>query len=161
MKLKAFLFVGLIGVMASCGGESSAPAAESKSSAEPVKEEVAVEETSAASDPMENVGIGPIDELEFDEEIDEALAASGKEVFEAKCTACHKTNKRYIGPSPQGIFERRNPAWVMNMILNPDEMVAEDPIAKALLAEYASPMANQNLTEDEARAVVEYFRTIE
>lgn len=160
MKLKAFLFVGLIGVMASCGGESNAPATESKPAAAPAQEE-AVVETSADVDPMENVGIGPIDELEFDEEIDEALAASGKEVFEAKCTACHKTNKRYIGPSPQGIYERRNPAWVMNMILNPDEMVAKDPIAKALLAEYASPMANQNLTEDEARAVVEYFRTIE
>jgi hypothetical protein len=49
----------------------------------------------------------------------------------------------------------------MNMILNPDEMVAQDPIAKALLAEYSSPMANQNLTIDEARSVAEYFRTLE
>jgi mono/diheme cytochrome c family protein len=156
MKFKAFLFVALVGVMASCGGgESNAPAA-----AEPAKEAAAVVET-VEVDPMENTGIGPIDELELDEEVDSELAASGKEVFEAKCTACHKVTKRYIGPSPQGIFERRNPAWVMNMILNPDEMVAEDPIARALLAEYASPMANQNLTEDEARSVVEYFRTLD
>jgi hypothetical protein len=49
----------------------------------------------------------------------------------------------------------------MNMILNPDQMVKEDPLAKKLLMEYnGSPMANQNLTEEEARAVVEYFRTI-
>jgi len=48
----------------------------------------------------------------------------------------------------------------MNMILNPDEMVQKDPIAKALLAEYLSPMANQNLTEEQARAVLEYFRTL-
>ena len=59
-----------------------------------------------------------------------------------------------------GIYERRSPEWVMNMILNPEEMVKKNDIAKKLLAEYIAPMANQNLTEDEARAVVEYFRTI-
>jgi hypothetical protein len=48
----------------------------------------------------------------------------------------------------------------MNMILNPEEMVQKDPIAKQLLVEYnGAPMANQNLTEDEARAILEYFRT--
>ena len=45
--------------------------------------------------------------------------------------------------------------------LNPEEMVNNDPIAKKLLVEFnGAPMANQNLTEDEARAVVEYFRTL-
>ena len=49
----------------------------------------------------------------------------------------------------------------MNMILNPDVMVNEDPLAKDLLMEFnGSPMANQNLTEDEARAILEYFRTL-
>ena len=48
------------------------------------------------------------------------------------------------------------------MILNPDEMVQKNEIAKKLLMEFnGSPMANQNLTEEEARAVVEYFRTLE
>jgi cytochrome c1 len=47
------------------------------------------------------------------------------------------------------------------MILNPEEMVNNDPIAKKLLVEFnGAPMANQNLTDDEARAVVEYFRTL-
>ena len=69
--------------------------------------------------------------------------------------------KRFIGPSPKGILERRTAAWTMNMILNPEEMVQKDPMAKKLLIEYnGSPMANQNLTEDEARAVLEYFRTL-
>jgi len=44
------------------------------------------------------------------------------------------------------------------MILNPEKMVAENEAAKALLAEYLSPMANQNLTEEEARSIHEYFR---
>jgi hypothetical protein len=49
----------------------------------------------------------------------------------------------------------------MNMILNPEEMTKNDPLAKALLIEFnGSPMANQNLTEEEARQVLEYFRTL-
>jgi len=47
----------------------------------------------------------------------------------------------------------------MNMIMNPEEMVAKNPAAKQLLAEYLAPMANQNISEDEARALLEYFRT--
>ncbi len=50
----------------------------------------------------------------------------------------------------------------MNMILNPEEMVQKDPDAKALLIEYnGSPMANQSLTEEEARNILEYFRTLD
>ena len=49
----------------------------------------------------------------------------------------------------------------MNMILNPEQMVKEDPIAKQLLVDFnLSPMANQHLTQEEARSVLEYFRTL-
>ena len=75
--------------------------------------------------------------------------------------ACHRPDKKFIGPAPKGVLERRTPEWVMNMILNPEEMVQKDPLAKDLLVEFnGSPMANQNLTEEEARAVLEYFRTL-
>ena len=74
---------------------------------------------------------------------------------------CHKADKKFIGPAPKGIFERRSPEWVMNMILDPEGMTKNDPIAKQLLIEYnGSPMANQGLTEEEARAILEYFRTL-
>ena len=56
---------------------------------------------------------------------------------------------------------RRTPEWIMNMILNPEQMVKENPLAKNLLIEFnGAPMANQNLTKEEARAVLEYFRTL-
>jgi len=117
------------------------------------------------SDPYENwkdfQGVGPIKEFTLPSEVDQTLASSGQTIFESKCTACHKVDKKFIGPSPKDILSRRNPAWVMNMILNPDKMVQEDPIAKKLLVESnGSPMANQNLTEEESRAVLEYFRTL-
>ncbi|MDH5379646.1 MAG: cytochrome c [Cyclobacteriaceae bacterium] len=106
-------------------------------------------------------GVGPVSEVEVGDEIDQTLADEGKVIFEAKCTACHKTDKRFIGPGLKGITERRTPEWTMNMILNPEKMTQEDPIGKLLLIEYnGSPMANQNLTEEEARKVFEYFRTL-
>ena len=47
------------------------------------------------------------------------------------------------------------------MILNPEEMTQKDPLAKELLIEFnGSPMANQGLTKEDARAVLEYFRTL-
>ena len=108
-----------------------------------------------------NNGVGPISSLELPAEIDQAMAEEGKSIYETKCTLCHKLDKKFIGPSPKGIYERRTAAWTMNMILNPEEMVQKDPIAKQLLIDYnGSPMANQNLTQEEARAVVEYFRTL-
>lgn len=75
--------------------------------------------------------------------------------------ACHKPDKKFIGPAPTGILERRTPEWIMNMILDPEGMTKNDPLAKALLVEFnGSPMANQHLTEEEARQVLEYFRTL-
>ncbi len=110
---------------------------------------------------LANKGIGPIKSLNFPTEIDKSIVDKGAAVFKAKCTACHKIGKKFIGPAPNGIFQRRSPEWVMNMILNPEEMVQKDPVARALLIKFnGSPMANQNLTEEEARSVVEYFRTL-
>ena len=112
-------------------------------------------------DPLSNIGIGPISNVDLSPEIDQILAASGKEIYDLKCIACHKTTEKFIGPAPSGIMDRRNPVWIMNMILNPDEMILNDPIARDLLIEYNyAPMANQSLTEEEARAILEYFRTI-
>ncbi len=104
-------------------------------------------------------GIGPVTSMQL-EAINAAMAAEGQELFKIKCSSCHKPTRKYVGPAPKGILDRRNPEWIMNMILNPEEMVANDPIAKELLKRYLSPMANQNLTEDEARKVLEYFRTL-
>src|SRR5680860_1178917 len=110
---------------------------------------------------LDNKGVGPIESVSLDAEIDQALADQGKEVYDQMCIACHRPDKKFIGPAPKGILERRSPEWVMNMILNPQVMVKEDPLAKDLLQEFnGAPMANQGLTEEQARSVLEYFRTL-
>lgn len=112
------------------------------------------------SDPMKNKGIGPVNEIKLGP-IDDNMVAEGKVLFESLCTACHKVEKRFIGPSPKGITDRRSPEWIMNMIMNPEEMLQKDPIAKQLLIEAnGAPMANQNVSEENARMILEYFRTL-
>ena len=111
---------------------------------------------------LSNKGVGPIKSLELPETIDMAMAEEGRDLYKAKCSACHKVDKRFIGPSPIGVLKRRSPEWIMNMILDPEGMVKNDPIAKQLLIEYnGSPMANQSLTEEEARKILEFFRTLD
>ena len=149
MKLKVFVLAVAVGVLASCGSDAKK---EEKASKPAEVKEV------AEANPMDDKGIGPIKSITLGE-IDEAMVAEGKEVFKMKCSACHKVSKRVVGPAMAGVIERRSPEWIMNMILNPEEMVAKNPIAKKLLAEYLAPMANQNLTEKEARVILEYFRT--
>lgn len=108
-----------------------------------------------------NKGVGPVKNVTIAATIDQALAKRGQEVYEQNCTACHKIDKKFIGPAPKGILERRTPEWVMNMIINPDKMVQEDPLARDLLIEFnGSPMSNQGISEDDARAILEYIRTL-
>ncbi len=117
-------------------------------------------EIDALAEPMKIKGVGPIKELKLDPTIDQQLAQEGQVVFEQYCTACHRIDERFVGPPVKEVTTRRSPEWIMNMILNPEVMVKEDPIAKELLREYLSPMANQNLTEQQARGILEYFRTL-
>ncbi len=109
---------------------------------------------------LDNKGIGPVTSLQFDAEINTDMAAAGEKNFNVVCIACHQAEQRGIGPAMKGIYERRSPEWVMNMILNPSEMLQKDPIAMALFEEYGSMMTANNLTQEEAREVAEYLRTL-
>ena len=105
-------------------------------------------------------GIGPVKEpIEVAATPDHEMAEEGEEIFEQKCGACHKMGEKYVGPALGEVTKRRTPAYIMNMILNPQEMVERHPVAKQLLAEHMSFMPNQGLTKEQARQVVEYLRT--
>ena len=160
--MKIFKSFSLIIVLLIMGcGNSAKPEEKSIYKRTKVEEKQATKPTSATPIDLENNGIGPVSSYSFDIEIDTELASQGKQIFDAKCTACHNVNRRLIGPPMKGIYDRRNPAWVMNIMLNPDQMLKEDPIAIALLKEYNNIiMINQNLTLDEAKKLAEYFRTL-
>ncbi len=117
-------------------------------------------EARIAADFPRTDGVGPVSGISLGA-INQAWVTEGEALFKNKCSSCHRPTKKYVGPAPKGVLSRRNPAWIMNMILNPEKMVAEDPVAKELLTRYLAPMANQSLNQDEARKILEFFRTLE
>jgi nitrite reductase (NO-forming) len=92
----------------------------------------------------------------------EAVAA--KTSFESKCVACHAIaggEGVKLGPDLLGVTRRRSDDWIAKFLRSPEEMLATDPTAKALLAKYKVPMPNQNLSEAEIRGYLKYFRFLD
>ena len=163
-KTLSILTVLFATILISCGGkEEKKKEGFSYEKKTPTEQKATKVESVPASKKVDltNKGIGPITSLELPAEIDQTMATHGADIFKKMCTACHRADKKFIGPAPTNILDRKSPEWVMNMILNPDEMTQKDPLARALLIEFnGSPMANQNLSQEDARAVLEYFRTL-
>jgi mono/diheme cytochrome c family protein len=138
--------------MASCSTQSN-----------PEEAATATEQTAAATAQVvpaaSDKGVGPISNVTLTSAPEQAMVDKGKAIFEGKCSACHKFGERYVGPDLSGVTQKRKPEWIMNMVLNPQEMLQKDATAQELLAQFMTQMPNQNLTEEEARAVLEYFRT--
>ncbi|NPB03172.1 MAG: c-type cytochrome [Thermotogae bacterium] len=90
---------------------------------------------------------------------DVELAKRGEELFDKKgCTACHDLDTRKVGPPLRDVVKKRDPEWIKHMIMKPDSMILNDPTAQELLQEYSVPMTNQNVSEDEAKAIIEFFK---
>jgi mono/diheme cytochrome c family protein len=141
MTLRLSLALILALVLAACGSsDGPEPAPASSAPAAP-----------SVDLPVASVELGPIDP---------ALATEGQGIFETRCMTCHKMDSRYIGPPLGDVAGRREPEWIMNMVLAPEKMLQADAEAQALLAEYSVPMTNQNLSEEEARAILEYLRQV-
>ncbi|MDZ4701716.1 MAG: cytochrome c [Rhodothermales bacterium] len=102
-------------------------------------------------------GIGPIEPFVLPG-VNSALAAEGEKSFTLKCASCHQWDTRLVGPPLSGVLERRAPAFVMNVLLNPDEMGKKHPEMIAQREEYGVAMPNQFLSRDEARGILEYIR---
>ncbi|MEO6096074.1 MAG: cytochrome c [Fibrobacteria bacterium] len=144
MKLGVAIALSLGFFLAGCDKKEAAPEAKSPA-AEPKTEDQAA---SKGVGPIHSVAIGALDEN---------LVTKGEKIFSGTCSACHKMDARYVGPALAGVTKRRTPEWVMNMIMNPAGMTQSDPTAKALLGEYMTQMS-VIATEDDARALLEYFR---
>jgi hypothetical protein len=91
--------------------------------------------------------------------LNQEWAASGESIANTKCTSCHKlTEEKLVGPGWAGVTKRRKPEWIMNFITNPDPMIEKDPEAQAMLEICLVRMPNQNLSDAEARNLLEFMR---
>ncbi|MFN0181796.1 MAG: c-type cytochrome [Gemmatimonadales bacterium] len=149
MKRSILGMVGAVILVAGCGGGTDQP-----------PPPPAVGQGGSDLTPFQQEhGIGPITEVLVLADVDPNLVKQGEALFQVKCTACHKIAERYVGPPLNDVLSKRSPTYVMNMMLNPNEMVERHPVAKQLLGEYMTLMANQSLTVEESRAILEYLRT--
>lgn len=164
---KASFALLVISTLGSCGNSHEEKAASEQpesvgalksDSAVPDATETVTPPKEVVEDPKSLKGIGPVKNVTIPDIIDDKLANNGQVIFEKNCKSCHQIDKRVVGPALSGVTEKRSPEWIMNMILNPEEMVAQDPIAQQLLAEYGSPMTKSDISEKDARALLEYFR---
>jgi nitrite reductase (NO-forming) len=89
----------------------------------------------------------------------DATAVQGKLAFENKCLACHAiAGGDKLGPDLYKVTQRRDAAWLTRWLKNPDAMLKTDPVAKQMLDKYKVPMPNQNLSDEEIRQYIEYFK---
>ena len=85
---------------------------------------------------------------------------SGQGIYEIKCQGCHKLDStRLVGPGWKDVTKRRKPEWIMNMITNVDMMLETDPEAQKLLEQCLVRMPNQNISNPEAREILEFMRS--
>lgn len=136
----------------SCGGSG-----ESNQQSEGAEQQSSTE--SGLTDFEMEHGIGPITErMEISAEINEEMSARGQEIFGMKCEMCHVMDSRLVGPALGNVMDYRSPEYVMNMILNPGDMARKHPEGQKLVQEYMSVMPYQNVSEEDARALLEYLR---
>ena len=140
--------------IAACGGGSSDNSSSANTEvATPPK----AENGNPSYDP--NRGEGKFTKVDVGDKLDAAMATNGEKIYGVKCSSCHKTTEeKLVGPGWKGVTVRHKPEWIMNFVTNTDAMLNKDPKAQAQLEICLVRMPNQNLSDVEARSLLEFMR---
>ena len=115
--------------------------------------------TTGAADANNPKGVGPHQNVQLTHPLDEKMVTEGQNIYNVKCGACHKlTNEKLVGPGWKGVTDRRKPEWIMNFVTNTEEMLEKDTAAQNMLEVCLVKMPDQNLAENDARAILEFMR---
>jgi len=104
-------------------------------------------------------GIGPIKNVKLGS-IDMKMVAKGRDLFNNKCLLCHDLDQKKIGPPLRSITKTRTPEYILNLMLNTTQMQQEDPVVKELIVTYKVPMTPPDFSDEQARSVLEYLRSV-
>jgi cytochrome c551/c552 len=76
------------------------------------------------------------------------------------CAACHSIGKgRLVGPDLKGVTEKYEEAWLIKFIQSSQTMVKNgDERAVKIFEEFKIPMPDNNLSDDEVKALLEYIK---
>jgi len=114
---------------------------------------------SSAASGNEKTGVGKFQHVELTHPLDQTMVAAGKGVYDLKCASCHKlTDEKLVGPGWKGVTDRRAPEWIMNFVTNTEEMLEKNQEAKNLYEICLVKMPNQNLSDQDARSILEFQR---
>jgi cytochrome c551/c552 len=145
--------------LASCGGSGDKENQEATEQSSQPSDEAT--ETADNENPTydPNRGEGKFHDVKLDDKLDVTMAEKGEKIAELKCQSCHKmTDERLVGPGWHGVTTRHKPEWIMNFMTNTDEMIDKDPKAQAMLEICMVRMPNQNLSDTDAREILEFMR---
>jgi cytochrome c5 len=153
--MKKLVVISFLGVLiASCGGGAGSDTKAATDSSDATEK---TESGNPSYDP--NRGEGKFTKVEVGATLDAAMAGNGEKVYGVKCGSCHKTtDEKLVGPGWKGVTARHSAEWIMNFVTNTDEMLNKDPKAQAQLEICLVRMPNQNLSDDDARALYEFMR---
>jgi mono/diheme cytochrome c family protein len=115
--------------------------------------------TTAKKDSSKDNGIGKFTNIRLTHPLDDSMVSRGKALYDSRCISCHKlTDEKLVGPGWKGVTDRRTPEWIMNFITNTNVMLDSDLVAQQLVVTCVTRMPSQNLSDDQARAILEYMR---
>ena len=133
-----------------CGGNSQSSSTDSTASS------ATASAPAATSDPK---GTGKFTDVKLTHPLDKSMITKGSAIYDVKCNACHKlTSEKLVGPGWKDVTDRRKPEWIMNFITNTDVMIDKDTAAQAMVEKCMVRMPNQNLSDDDARHILEFMR---
>ena len=93
--------------------------------------------------------------------INPKMVNEGKGLYTSKCFMCHDLDQKKVGPTLRNVTKERRPEYIMNVIYNTPKMQKNDPTFKALAVKFKNvPMPDPNLTEAQARSLLEYLRSV-
>lgn len=105
-------------------------------------------------------GIGPITEDVPLAAIDPNKAIAGEQLFIKKCATCHYLDMKKTGPPLRDVTKRRSREYVLNQVMNPEQMGKLHPDGRKLVAQYAQYMTIQGITRENATDLLEFLRSV-
>lgn len=102
-------------------------------------------------------GIGNINEIQLSD-INDSVAMQGKNIFDHTCATCHTMEYQNLGPDLSDILSRRTPEWIMNFMLNNQEMRKKEKNAYQINLQFPDTDCSVSITENEALYILEYMR---
>lgn len=100
-SIKGLGIAAVLAMAVACGG-GEAPAGGDATATTPATPEAAA---------PAGVDLITADDIKFAEQVDQGMAAKGKELYEVKCQACHSTGtNRVVGPGWAGILANASPS---------------------------------------------------